>query len=293
MEIVSISKTKFDNLKPLMLPNGIRNTECDLFHFRYRNRDMILKRLYFTNGNSFGNKLYTLEALSSNQEFIPNNFILPEYLVAIDKRIEAFTLPYVKGINLSKVLDDPLIDYEDKKYYLKRVGQLLEQMKYIRKFTTLNDFYLGDLHEDNFIIDVKKRELYVNDVDSVKIAGNLSFPARYLNSKALLNSTGRKYHLNEDNHSLTNYSVDENTDIYCYVIMILNYLYGENINTMHIEEFYNYLNYLNGLKIDDELLKCFERIVSNGNNINPVSYIDTLTAGQIGRARKKVYNLRK
>lgn len=41
MEIVSISKNKFDNFEPLILPNGIRNTECDLFPFRYRNREMI------------------------------------------------------------------------------------------------------------------------------------------------------------------------------------------------------------------------------------------------------------
>ena len=75
--------------------------------------------------------------------------------------------------------------------------------------------------------------------------------------------------------------------------MILNYLYGENINNMDIEEFYNYLNYLDGLKINNKLLECFERIVSNGNNINPALYIDTLTASQIGKARKKIYNLRK
>lgn len=59
-------------------------------------------------------------------------------------------------------------------------------MKNIRRFTSLSDFYLGDLHEDNFIIDIKKRELYVNDVDSVKIAGNLSFSARYLALKHFL-----------------------------------------------------------------------------------------------------------
>ena len=192
------------------MPNGIRNTECDLFRFRYCNREMILKKLYFTNGNSFGNKLYTLEALSFNQEFIPNNFILPEFLVAINKRIEAFALPYVKGTNLSIILDNPTIDYEDKKYYL-----------------------------------------------------------------------------NNTNNSLTDYLIDENIDLYCYVIVILNYLYGENINNISIEEFYDYLNYLDSLKINYNLLECFERIVSNGNNINPVGYIDALTVGQIGQARKK------
>ena len=54
------------------------------------NVEDILKKLYFTNGNTFGNKLYTLEALASNKEFIPDNFILPEFLVAINKKIEAF-----------------------------------------------------------------------------------------------------------------------------------------------------------------------------------------------------------
>lgn len=145
MEIINISKNKFDKLEPLVLPNGVRNTECDLFRFRYGNKDMILKRLYFTNGNSFGNKLYTLEALSSNAEFIPDNFILPKFLVAINKKIEAFALPYVKGTNLSVILNDPSIGYEEKKYYLKRIGQILEQMSYTRKYTELTDFYLGDL----------------------------------------------------------------------------------------------------------------------------------------------------
>lgn len=293
MEIVSISRSKFDKLEPLELPKNVRNTECEVFHFRYRNKDKVLKKLYCIGGNNFGNKLYTIEALSSNASFIPDNFILPEFLVTIDKRIEAFVMPYVKGINLSVILDDCRIDLDEKKYYLKMIGQILEQMSNIRKYTTLTDFYLGDLHEDNFIIDPLKRDVYIADTDSIKIAGNFSSPSRYLNSKGLLNSAGKKYHLIRDVNSLTDYVVDENTDLYCYVIVILNYLYGENINSIGITEFYRYLNYLNDLQISKNLLECFERIVSNGNNVNPVNYIDDLTAKQIGMARKKVYNLRK
>lgn len=146
---------------------------------------------------------------------------------------------------------------------------------------------------DNFIIDTKKREIYVNDVDSIKIAGNFSFPARYLTSRGLLNSAGNKYHLRKDINSLTDYVVDENTDLYCYVIVILNYLYGENINNIAIDDFYDYLNYLNSLEVDKNLLECFERIVTNGNNLNPIGYVDTLTAKQIGMARKKIYMLKK
>ena len=34
-------------------------------------------------------------------------------------------------------------------------------MSNIRKFTSLTDFYLGDLHEDNFIVDEESKQLYV------------------------------------------------------------------------------------------------------------------------------------
>lgn len=293
MEIVSISKGRFDKLEPLVLPKEVLNTECEVFHFRYRNKDKVLKKLYCTGGNNFGNKLYTIEALSSNAVFISNNFILPEFLVAINKKIEAFAMPYINGVNLSVVLNNPYIDFEEKKYYLKRIGEILEQMSNTRKYTSLSDFYLGDLHEDNFIVDLLKKDLYVSDMDSCKIAGNFSFPARYLNTKGLLNSAGDKYHLNTDTHSLTDYIVDENTDLYCYIIVILNYLYGEKINNISIEEFYDYLNYLDSLKFDSNLLNAFERIVSNGNNINPLNYIDTMTARQIGMARHNVYRLKR
>ena len=293
MEIISMSKNKFDKLEPIILPNGVCNTECDLFHFRYGNKHKALKKLYLTGGNNFGNKLYTIEALSSNADLIPDNFILPEYLVAINKRIEAFVMPFIEGVNLSVVLDDISISYEDKIYYLKMVGQILEDMSNTRKFTELKDFYIGDLHEDNFMVDLGKRQIFVTDVDSFKIAGNLSFPARYLNKRALLNNVNGKYRISRDAHAIANYNINENTDLYCYIIVILNYLYGEKINNISICDFYNYLNYLDSLKFDQNLLHCFERIVSNGKNINPLPYLDSLTVKQVGMARNKVYKLKK
>lgn len=293
MEIISMSKNKFDKLKPIILPNNVCNTECDLFHYRYRNKEKALKKLYLTGGNNFGNKLYTIEALSSNSELIPDNFVMPESWVAINKKIEAFVMPFVKGTNLSVVLDDTCISYEDKICYLKMIGEILEHMANTRKFTSLKDFYIGDLHEDNFVVDTINKKLYVVDVDSVKIADNLSFPARYLSRNGLLSNVGKKYKINDNAHSIANYSIDENTDLYCYVIMILNYLYGEKINNISMCEFYNYLNYLDSLNFDVNLLHSFERIVSNGNNVNPLPYLEGITPRQIGMSRKKVYQLRK
>jgi len=285
MEMINMSKKKLESLHPLILPKTVLNTECELFMLVYGGKLKILKRLYQSDGLKFANKLYTLESISSNAEYLPENFIKPEFLVAINKRIEAFVMNYVTGENLSLVLNDQSIDLEEKKYYLKRVGQILEQMSNIRKYTRLKDFYLGDLHEDNFIVDHTKREIYVADLDSCKISDNKAFPAKYLTSKALLNNVSGKYKIDNSEYNLTEYMVDENTDLYCYVIMILNYLYNGKINNVELTEFYNFLNYLDELKVNLELLECFNKIFSNSTNENPVNYIDTLTPKQISLAR--------
>lgn len=289
MEIINMSRKKFKTLTPLILPKTVKNAECELFNYRYRGKKMLIKKFLCHDAIFFTNKLYTLEAIDVNRNYIPDYFIKSEYLLSIDKRIEAFAMPLFNGVNLSMILNDSNIDIEEKKFYLKRIGQILNEMKNIRKYTPLSDFYIGDLHEDNLIVDANSREVYVADFDSCKILGNKTFYPKYLTNSCLISNLNGKYKRNDDNPYLVNYEVDENTDLYCYTIMILNYLYGGTVNNMEIIEFYNYLNYLNDIKIDLHLLECFNKIVSNGNNENPVDYIETLTQEQIGRARKRVY----
>lgn len=293
MKVINISKKQFNSLRPLILPNGVTNTECELFHYSYHGREMLIKKLYRYNDISFANKLYTIQAIDYNKNYIPDCFVKPEYLVSISRNIEAFLIEYCNGVNLSTIFNDYSIAFEEKIGYLKNIGGLLEQMKNIRQYSPLKDFYLGDLHEDNFIANSDNKSLRVIDVDSIKIANNGSFPSKYLSNNSLLNNTSDKYKKRLVEGQFDGYDIDENTDIYCYVIVILNFLYGGNINNISLNDFYGYLNYLNDLKIDDELLDCFNRIVSNGNNINPVNYLDSLTANQICRANKRVYKYNK
>ena len=71
--------------------------------------------------------------------------------------------------------------------------------------------------------------------------------------------------------------------------MILNYLYGKNINNLNLEDFYNYLTYLEEIGINKELIEIFKNIVSNKDNENPYDLLDTLTTEQVARSRKIVY----
>lgn len=281
-----MSKTKLNSLEPLILPKDVTSTECELFKYNYYGKEKLLKKLYRTNGIIFANKLYTIEALNSNKDNIPSNFIVPEVLVSINKQIEAFTMKYIKGTNLSIILNEPTITYEEKINYLKSIGNILEQMKNIRKYTELKDFYIGDIHEDNFLVDTEKQEIFVADLDSCKIADNKSFPGRYLTTASLLRYNEIKYSLLDEPDRIADYKVTEETDIYCYIIMILNYLYDGRVDRLSIEEFYCFINYLDDIEVNKELIESFEKIVVGAPNVNPVNYLDTLSSKQIAKARK-------
>mgnify|MGYP004528368277 CR=1 FL=1 len=286
MQIINMSKTKLNSLEPLILPKDVTSTECELFKYNYYGKEKLLKKLYRTNGIIFANKLYTIEALNSNKDNIPSNFIVPEVLVSINKQIEAFTMKYIKGTNLSIILNEPTITYEEKINYLKSIGNILEQMKNIRKYTELKDFYIGDIHEDNFLVDTEKQEIFVADLDSCKIADNKSFPGRYLTTASLLRYNEIKYSLLDEPDRIADYKVTEETDIYCYIIMILNYLYYGRVDRLSIEEFYRFINYLDDIEVNKELIENFEKIVVGAPNVNPVNYLDTLSLKQIAKARK-------
>ncbi len=286
MQIINMSKTKLNSLEPLILPKDVTSTECELFKYNYYGKEKLLKKLYRTNGIIFANKLYTIEALNSNKDNIPSNFIVPEVLVSINKQIEAFTMKYIKGTNLSIILNEPTITYEEKINYLKSIGNILEQMKNIRKYTELKDFYIGDIHEDNFLVDTEKQEIFVADLDSCKIADNKSFPGRYLTTASLLRYNEIKYSLLDEPDRIADYKVTEETDIYCYIIMILNYLYDGRVDRLSIEEFYRFINYLDDIEVNKELIENFEKIVVGAPNVNPVNYLDTLSSKQIAKARK-------
>lgn len=286
MQIINMSKTKLNSLEPLILPKNVTSTECELFKYPYYGKEKLPKKLHRTDGIIFANKLYTIEALNANKDSMPSNFVLPESLVSINKKIEAFTMKYIKGINLSVILNNPDITYEEKIHYLKSIGRILEQMQNIRKYTNLNNFYLGDIHEDNFLVERDKQEIYIVDLDSCKIAGNKSFPGRYLTNSSLIKYNNTKYQTLSQTDDLADYKIDENTDIYCYIIMILNYLYDGRVDRLSLDKFYDFINYLEDIKVNIELIECFNKIVVGGNNINPCNYLDTLTPKQVAGARR-------
>ncbi len=162
MEVINLSSRSFKGLRTLELPNTVYNTEGKIYIYedkdKWNKRIHLVKKLYINSGPIFSNKLATINSLVDyeGQIGIPE-FVYPEKLLTVNREIVGFTMPYVPSTNLKEILSDSATPAEVKIKYLKDIGTILEKMEEVRKYADLEDFYLNDLHEGNFIVD---RERY-------------------------------------------------------------------------------------------------------------------------------------
>lgn len=292
MKVTSISRKAFERLERMKLSRNIRNTEGVIYDFTPKGNPSpkIFKKLHYQNGPVFGNKLFTIEMLDSNRDFLPPSFCIPDSIVTVGGVVQGITLPKIKGKNLADILSDSSVPVEDQIFYLQEVGQILEQLKRIRQNTDLKDIFINDLHESNFIVNEKNHEVYVIDLDSCRIKNSQPTPSKYLTPKTLIDSVQGKYQFAEENCPTYGYVVaDENSDLYCYTMMVLNYLYGSNITKLSLEEYYEYLEYLRTLGYGEKFIFALQTIVIPQKNVNISQYLDELSSEQVYRARESVY----
>lgn len=293
MQIVNMSKKEFQKLKPLELDKNITNTEAQMYLFskkeRWERLYFILKRLYHDSGEIFSNKLYTINELLDKKDIIGlEELIMPSALSTVDNEVVGFLMPYIPNINFQTILDSKDYTVEQKVKYLKEIGEILEKVRKAREYTSVKDFYLNDIHENNFILNTKTGKINVCDLDSSKIGHNLVSAARYLTPVSQL-STVSKYKKAE--RSARGYfEVDGNTEIYCYIVMIFKYFYGANIGMLLKDEYYLYLEYLSSLGISKEFLDIVAKIYMGGDNINPYEYLDELV-GFYGKTHKNTFDM--
>ena len=300
MEVINLSKKRFESLEPYELPANIFNTEAKMYTLPIKNRwqtvNKLLKRLYITNGPIFGNKLQTINSLIDSRNIIDiPEIVFPEKLAVVDNKVVGYIMELVDSINLETALNSFDVSSERKIKYLHQIGELLEKMKHVRTYApvdiytnaTVQDFYLNDMHENNFIIDRQTDSVRVVDIDSCKINGNYTFGSKYLTDKALIGSI-RKYKREENDICGGFFEPSEDTEIYCYIMVILNTLYGGDVHKLSIPEFYDYLEYLYTIGVDLKLLTIFENILSAHHNENPYEYLDSLK-NVFGRAHKNVF----
>lgn len=292
METIYLSKSTYKRLKEFQLPNGTIHTESPIRELYYKGERKLVKEIFRYDKDFHQHKISTLELLDENRELLPTYMYIPDYIISVNNKKVSFTVPYKEGESLERILKNPQISFKEHLYYLKEVGKILEDLRTLRKHPALNEFYIGDFHESNILINRYTNELGLVDLDSCRIGTNYAYTSKYLTPFSILKHFKTKYHHNEVLGNGPGYIIpDENTDIYCYIMMILYYLSDNLIQFVTVEEFYEYLNLLDKAGINQELIYLIEKIITKEDNINPYEYLKTLTEQDIINSREAAKTL--
>lgn len=297
MEVVNITKNGLKKLKKVSLGYGILNTEADLFIMKTKDKWNIeykmLKTLFCTEGVNFSNKLFTINELIDNRSVINiDELVLPEKLLIVDGQVNGFIMPYIENTNFEEILNDINISNLQKIEYFKQISHILHKMDNLRNNSDITDFYLNDLHASNFILNKKTGKINVVDLDSCKINGNKPFAAKYLTPFSPISSMKAKYRVNKEINFLGYIIPDKNTDLYCYIMTLMNFLFKGRISSLGRDNYYLYLEYLRSINYPYELLDKLSKIYEYVDNEEIGDELDLLTNDMIVMAQSKIFNMK-
>ena len=275
MEAINISRKYLRELQSLRLSN-VSSGEGSILRNPLNGKE-VLKILHQQNGLYLSNKLYTLNSLYDIEDALDNDsFVLPNRLLTVDDKVVGFTMPLINGVTLADILFNADIDIKIKVKYLKRIGAILDAMASFRKEYPQSNWYLNDLHERNFMVDLDSDKMYAVDLDSCRIFFNHPFLSKYLSLFSPLIDFPEKYHTDFQISCGGDFVADENADLYCYAMLVIDFLYGARINYASKEEYFGYLEYLKSIGAPQELVDAWAKVYTNDNNVNFAPLLDSL-----------------
>ena len=275
MESINISKNEMKKMEELLV-STYTSSEGDVIR-DVNNSKRAFKLLFRKRGTYFSNKLYTINSLVDLSESVDMpEMVFPEHLLTVDKEVVGFSMPLINGVTLADILFNSDIDIKVKVKYLKQIGNILEKMASVRKENPKLNWYLNDLHERNFVVNLEQQKLYTVDLDSCRILGNHPFLSKYLSLFSPLIDFPEKYHTDFQISCGGDFVADENADLYCYAMLVIDFLYGARINYASKEEYFGYLEYLKSIGAPQELVDAWAKVYTNDNNVNFAPLLDSL-----------------
>lgn len=223
------------------------------------------------------------------------HLVLPEEKVKIQNNYSnIYTLELVKGIPLQYLLRCDECNFKIK--LLHNLGSIINKFGYIPNFPY--NLYIGDLHEGNILLDTN-RNLRIIDTTSLYIENTHHFlfenpndvqESKYLEYNKEIKK--EKYLSKYKQGYLHNIIPSKDTDIFCYIIIILNTLAQLEASMLTFNSLLNYLDYLESIGIDLNFLYSVTTLFSLSPNINPYKYLSSITNEQLSEAHYLKYQKR-
>lgn len=174
-------------------------------------------KIYFNNVDYTNFNINVIKNIFKNYCYLDkiSELVLPKKWIIYNDKIVGFNMPYISGITLEEIIKNNL----DNKYNIKEI--FINLLNIINKFDELPfDFFLGDLHEKNIIID-NNGNTKIIDPDSYIIN----------NEKLLVNGIclmGKYVNHFYNNDELM--TIKKTADYYSLLCIILNYVFRDIID---------------------------------------------------------------
>ena len=267
MKVMNVSKRQLKKMPRLNLSRSVVNTEAQLyihdFKKDYGHTEDLFKIYYNQSPEFIADKITIISKLIANLTSLDmSELVLPTSLVSLDGEISGFAMPYIEdNINLSLLLNNPKVKLELKLQWLKEILDIL--IKINDSHVLGGKFFLGDIHEANFIWDITDQVVKAVDMDSSYFNGGPIPISKVTTYNTLLEKFPNKYVLDKEsdkfipNKDLTSVS---------FIYMLLNVLSGcNNSYRWSYNEFYHYLSFLKKQGVSEELLDIISNVYTPGN----------------------------
>lgn len=260
MKEITITKRALDRLKKYELHDSIISTESELYYLKkyYDKPALLLKKLFTPTDRVIEDKVRVIEELCGSEELQGiKELVIPKDLVVLGGKPIGLAVDEVPNSeNLGVVFNDPNIAMSKKIKLVSKVGKIVQRTTSLEK-----NFFFTDLHEFNFLVDDKDK-LFAVDLDSSAVDSEKAMASKYLAVDKKLHKVN-KYNITPSGLAYP----DRNSEIYCYNMMVLNLLSEDKAHRIKIDDYYDYLLYLELLGVGDSILEPLSRMYTEQDNI--------------------------
>ena len=296
MEKIVLTEEEFKRLERFHIVEGTIEKESTMYYAPTTESEIL--KVY----NSFDDKLYMMNKIRTTRNLLgytkENDFpelLQPLGIVMIGNKMIGTIFPVKDAYTARLYLNLNIVSEKIKIEILRQIGLLLEKIK---KTNPKWNAAFSDVHLDNFLVDsivvdenrnISELSIVACDTDSMKILDSTGNPAYYLCDSEKLSEL-EKYKLDSEGIIIP----DSNTDIYCYNMILLDYISkGSYVYCLSIEEFYHYLDFLDSIGFDPNLLQAFSSLYeTDKDNVSALPYLDTLLGIQKDASLKTFYKQR-
>ena len=286
MEDIKLGKIEMNSLEVFQTNNA--NSEGIFYFYTTDDGTMLIKIIKDLYNRYTKIGLKNIKILKEYNEILSaefQEFVLPEALVYIENELRGYIMHYINGITLSSYLENPSIPLQKKLIILKKIGEILERMFNFKKIPY--NIALGDFHENNIII-TNDGQIKIIDLNGICLNPKDIPNCKYLNMAFdELHYNKPKY---ETDSILREVTPNRDTDIFCYGMMIMNFISQSEFGKLPYYKIKRYLDYLKTIGFSTEFINCITKLYSSDKNENPYPYIEDITEEMMENASMKVYS---